>query len=103
MPENLPDGRTAQRLLLLLDQLETALKAPRNVPVSAPEDHTPPAHDADHAALTKLEAENKSLKAKQSRALAQLDSLLERLQHNDALKDATPALVQESPHEEARP
>lgn len=72
LPENLPDLRAAQRLLSLVDQLETLVRAGALAPAPKP---TEPSVRIDPTLI----AENTRLKSQQAKALARLDSLLARL------------------------
>jgi hypothetical protein len=84
LPENLPDRRTAERLLDILDQLERSLRQPH--------------HAANRSATTppdvqKLQTENATLKARQAAAKIKLEALLARLEamhkaDNDAQESA---------------
>lgn len=71
LPENLPDRRTAERLLDILDQLERSLRQVQTGP-------TPSA--AAHPEVQKLQAENAILKARQAAAKVKLEALLSRLE-----------------------
>lgn len=68
LPQNLPDLRTAQRLLDVLSQLEFTLRA------------NPPQLKNSNPANPALQAENQSLKAAQTQALERLETLIGKLQ-----------------------
>lgn len=67
LPPNMPDMRTAQRLLDVLSHLEQALRM------------APPGSQGASAAPA-LEEENARLKASQTQALQRLESLIGKLQ-----------------------
>lgn len=72
LPPNLPDERTAQRLLDLLAQLEKA------GPVAAAV--APPSPTVDDAELATLRTQNAALRRKQEAARLRLAALAERLE-----------------------
>ncbi|MCA3243782.1 MAG: hypothetical protein INF43_00565 [Alphaproteobacteria bacterium] len=70
LPAALPDQRTAERLLDIVDQLARALQQPRPAPnPAAPPDQ-----------LLALQTENAQLKARQAAAKARLEALLVKIQ-----------------------
>lgn len=72
LPSALPDQRTAERLMDIVDQLARALQQPR-----ARNHH---ASQADDATLLALQTENAQLKARQAAAKARLEALLAKIQ-----------------------
>ena len=83
MPPNLPDARTAERLLDILDQLERSLRVGRQ---------------SGNAATTELESrlanlqfENQRLRATRTQAAQRLGTLLERLQEQLNAESTKPA------------
>lgn len=75
LPPNLPDVRTAQRLLDLLSQLE-------NMGYSVPS--PPPVSMAEAAELATLRAQNAQLKHRQEVARQRLNALATRLEQTRA-------------------
>jgi FtsZ-binding cell division protein ZapB len=71
LPENLPDRRTAERLLDILDQLERSLRQPQNAAKQS---------TATPADVQKLQTENATLKARQAAAKVKLEVLLARIE-----------------------
>lgn len=88
LPEELPDARSAQRLLALVDQLEAALRVRPTAPTLSP-DAPSPGHQA-------LETEHTALKERQAKALARLDTLLERLDAQNKAEQNGAAAEQEA-------
>ena len=72
VPPNLPDERTAQRLLDLLAQLEHTAKSPRAA--------SPAAAAANNAELAELKSENAQLRRRQQQAREKLNALATKLE-----------------------
>lgn len=71
MPANLPDARTAQRLLDVLDKLEQALRSGRHASSAA--------HSDLEQRMANLQFENQRLRTTRQQAAERLDALLIRL------------------------
>lgn len=82
MPPNLPDARTAQRLLDVLDQLEQALRVGRRTGNAATTEL--------ETRLANLQFENQRLKSTRTQAAQRLGALLERLQEQAASESTNP-------------
>lgn len=77
LPDNLPDNRTAQRLVDVLAHLELAL---RNSSATQAAAAPAPAAPEDSAKLQSLKDENRRLRTRHQQASQRLDALIARLQ-----------------------
>lgn len=85
LPPNLPDARTAQRLLDVFSQLEQALRSGRHASSAA--------HSDLETRMANLQFENQRLRATRQQAAERLDALLVRLK--DQLIESSQQSVEE--------